>query len=247
MIFRRLHLIALVFALAMSGCTNHEPPSFRLNHKLVESPQTYLPHKILILDVDVVIKEMTYGGVSEEVPEWSRQGTDITHQALLKHFQNDKASKIQFMELPKLKDADIDLINQHLALYRRVAITIHDYAYSPLEWPQKITQFDYTIGPGLKSIADKTGADSAIIVIGSDRASTTGRKIAAFFSDSVSYGYSFLSAGIVNLRSGDILWYNSDYQYKGYDLRDADDNLKMMGQLFDEYPGVERYKNIRLQ
>lgn len=235
-----------VLALVMSGCVNHEPPSFRVNQKFVDSPQVLTPKKVLLLEVDVIIKEVTVGGVAEEVPAWSKQGTANVQSSLLKYFQNRKENKLQLVEVPSLTEREQEDIKQHLALYRRVEGTISDYAYSPMFWPHKITKFDYTLGPGLKILADKTGADSALIVFGHDRASTAGRKVAAFFLDSVSYGYSHLSAGFINLKSGDVLWYNTAFEYKGMDLREQDDAYTLVTRLFTEYPGIERYKDIRL-
>lgn len=48
-------------------------------------------------------------------------------------------------------------------------------------WAHKHHEFDYTVGPGLAFLRDETGADAALIVLGTDFISSAGRK-AAFFS-----------------------------------------------------------------
>lgn len=243
----RYILMPIVLA-ALSGCVQSVPPQYRANYKFVESPQLYTPKKMLVLEVDVTIKEVTVGGVEEEVPAWSKQGSANVHEALTKHFRADKKNKIQLIETPKLSDTDLETVKQHLALYRRVGKAIIDttYTYSQHWWLHKVQKFDYTLGSGLKSLGERTGADSAIIILGEDQASTAGRKIAAFFLDSVSYGHSYLNAAIVNLKTGDVLWYNYAYQYKGADLRETGDAQDLVDQLFEPYPGIEQYKELKL-
>lgn len=242
----RLRLASIFIVAWLAGCVQATIPQFRAHYTFVDKPEVYAPHKVLLLPVDVVIKEVTAGGVAEEVPDWSKQGSSNVRDALNKYFTAEKKKKIRLIELPKLSDHDNDNVKQHLALYRRVAGAVVDTSYGQMPWFHKIQKFDYTLGRGLSALADRTGADSAIIVVGEDEVSTTGRKIAAFFLDSVSYGHSFLSAAIVNLKTGDILWFNYAFQYKSTDLRDSDDALKLVDMLFQEYPGIEQYKALRL-
>lgn len=230
-------------AIFLAGCA--QPlPQYRVHHSFIESPQTRAPRKVLVLPVDVVIKEVTAGGVAEEVPDWSRKGSANVLAALTKQLRSGgtNRAKLQLLDTPKLPEADTKAIQQHLALYRRVAATVFSVTYGERAWPQKIYRFDYTLGNGLKSVAGRTGADSAILLMGEDSVSTAGRKLAALFLDSVSYGHSYLTAAIVNLNTGDILWFNYAYQYKSADLREPDDAAKLVAQLFEEYPGVEQYK-----
>ncbi len=237
----------LLVAVVLAGCAQPQLPQYRIHYSLLESPQAKAPKKVLVLPVDVVINEVTAGGVSEEVADWSRKGSDNVLAALNRQFRvdNKNLNKIQLIEAPKFADRDAANIKQHLALYRRVAGTVFDTTYGQGAWPHKIYRFDYTLGNGLKSVADRTGADTALVLIGEDSVSTAGRKIAAFFMDSVSYGHSFLSAAIVSLRTGDILWFNYIYEYKSTDLREPDDAAKMVARLFEEYPGIEQYKEAR--
>lgn len=239
-------LASVLLAVSLTGCIQATIPQYRAHYSFVEKPDVYAPHKVLLLPVDVIIKEVTAGGVAEEVPDWSKRGSTNVREALSKYFNAEKKKKIRLLEMPKLSDRDNDNVKQHLALYRRVAGAVVDTSYGQMPWPHKIQKFDYTLGHGLSALAERTGADSAIIVVGEDEVSTTGRKIAAFFLDSVSYGHSFLSAAIVNLKTGDVLWFNYAFQYKSTDMREPDDALKLVEMLFQEYPGIEQYKALRL-
>ena len=238
-------LITLALAALVCGCAQ-SIPNYRANHKFVQSPQALMPKKVLILPIDVTIKEVTAGGVEEEVPEWSKQGAANVHEALAKHFRTGKTTEVQLIDMPKLADRDRETVAQHLALYRRVAGAVANQTYGQTPWLHKIQKFDYTLGDGLKLLGARLGADSAVVVFGEDTVSTTGRKVAALFLDSVSLGHTFLSAAIVNFNSGDILWFNYAYQYKSSDLRKPGDAAYMVERLFEEYPGIDRYKSLRL-
>lgn len=194
----------------------------------------------------MTIKEVTVGGVAEEVPDWSKQGSTNVHAALYKYFGAEKKKEVQLLDMPKLAEQDRDIILQHLALYRGVAGAVVRQIYGERPCLHKIQRFDYTLGDGLKALGARLGADSAVVVIGEDTVSTTGRKLAALVMDSVSLGHTFLSAAIVNFNSGDILWFNQAFQYKSSDLRKPGDALYLVEQLFDEYPGIDRYKSLRL-
>lgn len=237
-------LVSIALAV-LSGCAQ-QIPTYRVNHKFVQSPPTYAPKKVLIMPVDVTIKEVTAGGVAEEVPEWSKQGAANVHTALNDYFRSAKKKEVQLIEMPKLVDKDRETLLQHLALYRRVAGAVTSQTYGMQPWLHKIQKFDYTLGDGLKSIGARTGADSAIVVFGEDEVSTTGRKIAAVFMDNVSLGHSFLAAAFVNFNSGDIIWFNYAYQYKNTDLRKPGDAAYIVERLFEEYPGVDRYQQLKL-
>lgn len=244
----RFLIATVLVAVSLTGCLQ-TLPQYRAHYRFVESPQTYSPKKVVLLPVQMTIKEVTAGGVSEEVPTWSKQGSANVREALASYFRSEKQKRVQLVDMPKLSDQESENVRQHIALYREVASSAVDKTYGQQNaamWRHKIQKFDYTLGSGLKSLAQRTGADSAVIVVGEDTVSTTGRKIAAFLMDSVSYGHSFLSVGIVNLNTGDIIWFNYAFEYKSMDLREAKDAQAMVARVFDEYPGIERYKNLKL-
>ncbi len=107
--------------------------------------------------------------------------------------------------------------------------------------------------PGLRAVADQTGADAAIMVYGRDVVSTTGRKARAivgnipivniFTGPAPELGHSYIHVGMVDLRTGDLLWMNSNYRTDSTNLRDPEDAAKMVNAIFEWYPGIESYRN----
>ena len=90
----------------------------------------------------------------------------------------------------------------------------------------KKKEFDYTVGPGWRFCANAP-EDAALIVLGSDYFSTGGRK-AAFIAGLVlgvvmPLGRSFMTASLINLKTGDVLWMGFDSSTSMYSRELAPD------------------------
>ena len=59
-------------------------------------------------------------------------------------------------------------------------------------------------------------------------------------------GY-IIHVGVVDLRTGDLLWMNSEYREGSTNLRDPNDAAKMVNAVFDWYPGIEQYRAAYLR
>lgn len=210
---------------------------------LVNKPA--LPKKVVVLPMAVEVVEVTAGGVEEEVPDWSKEASKNIFKALSAAI--NKQSGMKEVAAPRLAGASSDNLEEHLALYKLVVNTA-----SKIGWEHKIRRFDYGIGPGLRAIAEQTGADAAILVYGRDHVSTAGRKARAvaahipfvniFTGPAPRLGHSFIHIGMVDLRTGDLLWMNSEYRDGSTNLRDPGDAAKMVHEIFEWYPGIEKYR-----
>ena len=91
-------------------------------------------------------------------------------------------------------------------------------------WQHKASRFDYTLGDGLAFLTARSGADAGLIVIGAQSVASGGRIALSIFSVvtgaftglyvPMAGGGTFLTAGIVDLRTGDILGFNFDSKFK---------------------------------
>ena len=120
-------------------------------------------------------------------------------------------------------------------------------------WRHKLERFDLTLGSGLSFLANRTGADTALFVVANSVVPTAGRKTAAFFSAMLggtgATGYSSLLVGLVDCRSGDLLWINGEVSIGQVFLSqemldDVEDAQYMLRDLFEEYPGTEEYREL---
>ena len=207
-------------------------------------PNPTLPKKVLILYSDIEVVEVTAGGVEETVPKWS----NVASRTVLKALKTAlKKHGLKESTVPKYPGTSTNNLDEHEALYKLVVVTA-----SETGWRNKIRHFDYSIGPGLRKITAKTGVNYAFMVFGRDYVSTTGRKARAiagnipivniFTGPPPKLGHSFIHLGLIDLRTGDLLWMNSDYREGTTNLRDPDDAKKMLNTLFYWYPGIESYR-----
>jgi hypothetical protein len=210
---------------------------------LVNKP--VLPKKVVVLPVNIEVVEVSAGGVEEEVPDWSKEASQSVFKALSAAIRKQQGMKE--VTPPHLSGDSAGNLDEHLALYKVVVNTA-----SKIGWEHKIRRFDYAIGPGLRAVADQTGADAAIMVYGRDHVSTAGRKARAvaghipfvniFTGPAPTLGHSYIHIGMVDLRTGDLLWMNSEYREGSTNLRDPADAAKMVNEIFEWYPGIDKYR-----
>ena len=203
-----------------------------------------LPKKVVVLPVNIEVIEVSAGGVEEKVPDWSKEASESVFKALSAAIGKQGLKE---MTAPQFTGASATNVDEHLALYKLVVNTA-----SRLGWRHKIRRFDYSIGPGLREIVDNAGVDVAVMVYGRDYVSTAGRKARAvagnipivniFTGPAPQLGHSFIHVGVVDLRTGDLLWMNSNYREGGTNLRDLNDATKMVNTIFKWYPGIESYR-----
>lgn len=197
------------------------------------------PKKVVLLPPQVFVFELSAGGVSTRMTDWEATARDNLTTAATR-----RAHALKLFELlpaPPLEASDLDQLDAHIGLYDRVAHSVFVYGRGEqAAWAHKQNEFDYTVGPGLAFLRERTGADAALIVLGSDFISSSGRK-AAFFAGLVlgvvmPLGQSFMTAGLVDLKTGDVLWMSFDASSR-MDSRQASDVDALMQTLYQTYPG----------
>ena len=248
---RRITAFLAAFILACSLPLTVEAASTPhwVHYKLLQS-NPKLPHKVVVLPINVEVIEVTAGGVEEEVPQWSSEASKNIFKSLSTAIKKDPS--LVEVRAPRLSNKSAAVVDEHMALYKLVVNTA-----SNTSWKHKIRRFDYGIGPGLSSLQKLTGADAAVMVYGRDHVSTAGRKAKAvagnipiiniFTGPPPTLGHSYIHIGVVDLRTGDLLWMNSEYREGATNLRDFDDANEVITSIFEWYPGIEKYRAVYVQ
>jgi len=200
----------------------------------------HLPQKVVMIDPHLEVKELSAGGVSERVDAWSDQAKKNLLEALSKHLAADHL--FDTLAVPQLSDESHTILDEHVALYDVVGYNAYFFGKSRFPaWQHKAKEFDYTLGEGLSFLAQQSGADAALFVIGEDYISTEGRKAAriaaALLGIVLPPSPTFLSMGLVDLKTGNILWMNYVLAMDTKDMRKAEDMNALVDQLFKRYPG----------
>jgi hypothetical protein len=208
--------VAIVALALLAGCAtavNRQTP------ELHREPGT--TPTIVVMPLDVELSQLTAGGVQEPQSEWTDAARQHMRAALEEEAKQRQVRLVSFD--PERGDpADRDQSLALVALHRAVgsAVLIHQYMNVPL--PSKKGKFDWSLGPSAASIARTQQADYALFLFVRDSYATAGRiaviAIAALLGAGVQGGTQIGFASVVDLKTGDIVWFNRLARASG-DLR----------------------------
>lgn len=192
---------------------------------------------IVVFRPDVQVGAMKAGGVNEPNAEWTEAARTNLRDALSASPELAGAD-IKFVD--ELGGDDANLLTEYRGMFEIVAgaMTRHG-AVAENALPGKGAG-DWTLGEGAAQLRQATGADYALFLFSRDAYGDTGRKISQALSAVLtlrfkSAGIHSGHAGLVDLRTGDVVWFNTDGALGG-DMRDADGAQERVRQLLAGFP-----------
>ncbi|MEW5966200.1 MAG: hypothetical protein AB1720_04285 [Pseudomonadota bacterium] len=209
-----------------------------LNPAFSQNPDAR-PKKVVLLPPQVFVYELSAGGVPTRMADWEAAARDNVTAATTRLAQETRV--FELVPAPALAGAPREQLEAHMGLYERVALSVFNFGRGGQEaWAHKQQEFDYTVGPGLAFLRDETGADAALIVLGADFISSAGRK-AAFIAGLalgvvMPMGQAFMTAGVVDLKTGDVQWMSFDTS-ASLDSREAADIAELVRAFYRTWPG----------
>jgi hypothetical protein len=196
--------MTLVIALLFSGCVaTQNVQQIDLLESIAASP------RVILMPPDIRYYLLTTGGISEPHAEWTKSAQ--------KNFTN---ATRQFATSigTNLKILDPDDIGEREFVYERlhstVGMTILDHHFGMAKLPGKGRGqvFDWSLGPGISVLAEEHDADYALFVYYRDYQASGGRVafaiLAAAAGAYTATGSEHGFASLVDLRTGDIVWFN---------------------------------------
>jgi hypothetical protein len=191
--------------------------------------------KILVMTPDIKYFLLTASGIPEPHAEWTKAARS-NFQAALEKYADERQTDIQIIADPsQLSDEEI----AYQKLYAAVGTTILTHHFGVLPLPTKNRSFDWSLGPGIKAIGQKYDADYALFSFYRDYQASGGRVafalLAAAAGASVSMGSEGGFASLIDLRTGDIVWFNQVVAGVG-ELRDEKGAEKTVDVLFKDMP-----------
>ncbi len=177
--------------------------------------------KVLLMPLDVELSELGAGGFVEPKADWTEAANKHLTASIRAVFDNRSARLVSYTapssggtgEAP-----DVQLIKLHGA----VGKTILQNQFRPL--PTKENRFDWTLGDGARRLKQLSGADYALFVYVRDSYSSDGRTalivVGVLLGVGISGGQQVGFASLVNLNTGNIVWFNKLVRGVG-DLRTA--------------------------
>jgi hypothetical protein len=168
------------------------------------APKPPAGSKILIVQPDVELSTLTMAGLLEPRADWSQQGRDNLAKEIAATVQGGQHQV-------KVLDPSTALEGRGGQLLRlNEAVIASIPAGAAL--PTKKGHFDWTLGEGAKVLAETYDADYALFSYGRGSYSSGGRKaafiLAAAAGISIPMGSQMASASLVDLKTGQVVWYN---------------------------------------
>ena len=181
--------------------------------------------QVLLMPMDVELSELTAGGLVEPNAAWTQAGAGNVAQAVA-GVLNDAQRPFRDYQPDQQPAERVQIHTQVVKLHEAVGRTILTHKYRPeLELPTKEGLFDWTLGEGATALRQDTDADYALFVYFRDSFSSPGRKAlifaAALFGVGVPGGVQTGFASLVDLRTGNIVWFNTHLSGEA-DLREAE-------------------------
>ena len=176
-------------------------------------------YKLLVLRPDVSVGSLTTGGMVENRADWTEQArTNII--AALRAQQADRGGKVSILERRnQLPGASEQEVADFERLFYAVgeSIVIHKYLgeYLPTKRRQGL---DWTLGEDAVQLGRKTGYDYALFMHAEDQVASGGRIalgvlglagcVVGFCAPNIGGATQLDYAGLVDLRTGDVVWFN---------------------------------------
>jgi hypothetical protein len=232
--------------------------------KAVSRPDFQFPTqgtlKVAVFRPDVHVGSLKLGGVNQPNAEWTETARANLETAL-KGAPEFKDSQITFVD--ELQGEQAGVLEGYRGLFELVAdsmfqhvttrgniLPTKQYVIPPVPGdkfrtsPEMASRIDWTLGDGATKLRDITGADYAMFVYTNDAYGDAGRKAAqamgmlgclvgfcVIMKGGVHIGYS----GLVDLRTGNVVWFNTDLSIGG-DVRQVDGAAKRVTELMAGFP-----------
>jgi hypothetical protein len=167
--------------------------------------------RVVILPVDFVVYHLQVGG-QEAVPDWSKAAQEALTSAAFEQLGADP--RFQVLPMPALPEDVQPLLQEHVALLKVVVGSASVLLQGGgAAWAGKKSQFDYSIGDGLRPLADQWQADYAMLISGTQVTQSGGaaftQLLVAAGGVALPGGGTTLAASIVDLRTGAVKWLNT--------------------------------------
>ena len=176
-------------------------------------------YRLLVMRPDVTVGSVTTGGLVEPRADWTEQARVNLIRALEAQ-QAGRGGNVRVIErrnaLPGFAAEQVaDLERLHQAVGQSIAL--HKYLGLTLPTKRK-RELDYTLGEDAVTLGRQTGYDYALFLHAEDSFASSGRValqvlgiagcIVGFCAPDVGGGGEFAYASLVDLRTGDVVWFN---------------------------------------
>lgn len=196
--------------------------------------------RIMVMRPTIQVGAQSTGGMYEPNADWTQQARDYLADAL-----QEAQSRLgnQIVAYSEGVTGEGPVVTQYAHLFSAVADSVIEYQFfvgNRLETKKRSGSFEWGIGSGIAHLKSLEGADYALFITTHDEYGSTGRKVlqvvGALGGVGVTSGVHIGHAGLVDLRTGELVWLNADRQMGG-DVRTTEGAEKRVRELLAGFPG----------
>lgn len=202
--------------------------------------------KILLFRPSVSVGSQSTGGMFEPRAEWTERGR-ANIKVALEELQGRLGNQV--IVAPEAYGEEAQAVEEHMALFAAVSQAVIEYQFfkgnrlPTKKRDNKDEVFDWSLGAGVAKLPGASEADYGLFIYNKDAFGSTGRKVLQVLAAigpriAVKSGEHVGYAGLVDLKTGDLLWLNADGAMGG-DVRETDGSQKRVRQLLEDFPGSQ--------
>jgi len=196
--------------------------------------------KIVLMRPTIRVGAQSTGGMNEPNADWTRQARENIASAL-RVAQSRLGNEVS--DYDEGASGEGALATEYGRLFGAVADSVIEYQFfvgNRLPTKKRKDSFGWSLGSDMGKLRSLTGADYALFINTDDQYGSTGRKIlqvvALMGGVGVSSGVHVGHAGLVDLRTGELVWLNADRSMGG-DVRTSEGAQKRVAELLEGFPG----------
>jgi hypothetical protein len=227
-------LLFFVVIILMSACAT---TSFKSSPDLTLRRET---EKILLMPMDIQLSILTAGGILKPEAAWTINAKKYVVDAIKEKMRQIGVYLRVPIDEELILDDEKEKQLQLMKLNEAVGNSILVHQYMPaFKLPGKEDRFDWSLGPSSRLLKEKNEADYALFVYLRDSYASAGRVaafvVAAAFGVGIPMGQQVGFASLVDLETGNVVWFNRLVQGAG-DLRTRDDAANSVKILLSDFP-----------
>jgi hypothetical protein len=207
-----------------------------------ESTTAHKP-KIVVLPIDFVVRRLSVAGTTVH-EEWTQQAKSNLAGGL--ELALAERTGAEFVTMPEISLDERAVLDEYVAVAKLIVIQANEIDSD--RWATRRADFDRQLGPDLRFLRDRTGADYALLVSGAQSEASAAIVLAqiavfAYGPYPIRAGKSLLMIALLDLAVGEVRWFNSvkGGEYFGLnakDFRSPDASARVLTKLAQPYPDI---------
>ena len=234
---RRKSRVGMILSIGLLAGARAQTIAFNRSEEFTPSRPS---PRILLMPADIELSELSAAGIAFPKAEWTKAAIDHVAMAI-DGFMGSRNATLVAYEAPPESSPEAYRQGQIIKLHGAVGNAVLAHKFGPAQsLPTVRDRFDYTLGEGVRVlVGDGGAADYALFVYIRDSYASSERAavmmIGLFLGVAVPGGLQVGFASLVDLGSGDIVWFNRLVNPAG-DLRTRDSAQKTVENLLADFP-----------